>query len=481
MKRCKFLLAVTAASGKSSATQTVSDTPEHTILLVDPDLDYLDWATKHLFAKGLQILRCDVADKALKVLEKTKIDLIIADLQLEPFSGLELLARAKAASPATMVFLTAGFPSTSQIIESTQRGAHDVLRKESLSFELRHLVESALQTIDQRRNAIAEGDATPGFEGKNTIIGVSRSLQEVLKIVGRVAKSVAPVLVTGESGTGKELVARSIHEFSPRGKNEMLVINCGAIPGNLLESELFGHEKGSFTGAHARRSGRFEDSHESTLFLDEVGDLPASVQVKLLRVLQDGTFSRVGSNEVQKTDVRIVTATNKNLTAEVSAGRFREDLYYRLNVVEITIPPLRQRAEDIALLAEFFLDRIARRNGTARLRLSGEAIDHLQKHGWPGNVRELENTMARACALSASDVLLPEDIPFTKGPIIGEANLDAAFDNFINVAARDGQSALDHMRDEMIHYALEQSGNDLADAAELLGITLSTLKKWKPE
>ncbi|MGC6582355.1 MAG: sigma-54-dependent transcriptional regulator [Akkermansiaceae bacterium] len=458
----------------------MSDT-ERTLLLVDPDLDYLDWATKHLAADGLQILRCDVADKALKVVEKTKIDLVVADLQLEPFSGLDLLGRIKAVSQETMIVLTAGFPTTNQIIESTQRGAHDVLKKESLSFELRQIIESALQTIDQRREAKAEKDTSPGLEGKNTIIGVSRALQDVLKIVGRVARSIAPVLVTGESGTGKELVARSVHEFSPRRKNEMLVINCGAIPENLLESELFGHEKGSFTGAHARRSGRFEDCNESTLFLDEVGDLPASVQVKLLRVLQDGTFSRVGSNEVQKTDVRIVTATNKNLAAEVNAGRFREDLYYRLNVVEIVLPPLRERTEDIPLLAEFFLDRIARRNGTARLRLSGEAIDHLQKHIWPGNVRELENTMARACALAASNVLLPEDIPLTKGPVTDEATFEKTFDDLINLAARENKSALDHMRDEIIRYALEQSNNDPADAAELLGVNLATLKKWKPE
>ncbi|MEN8694336.1 MAG: sigma-54 dependent transcriptional regulator [Akkermansiaceae bacterium] len=459
----------------------MSDEFEHTILLVDPDLDYLDWATKHLAADGVQILRCDVADKALKVIEKAKVDLVIADLQLEPFTGLELLSRARASSPESVVVLTAGFPTTSQIIESTQRGAHDVLRKESLSFELRVIVESCLQTIDQRRTANAEGDSTPALEGKNTIIGASRPLQDVLKIVGRVARSIAPVLITGESGTGKELVAKSVHDFSPRRKKEMLVINCGAIPENLLESELFGHEKGSFTGAHARRSGRFEDSHESTLFLDEVGDLPASVQVKLLRVLQDGTYSRVGSNEVQTTDVRIVTATNKNLAAEVSAGRFREDLYYRLNVVEIALPPLRKRIEDVPLLAEFFLDRIARRNGTARLQLSGEAVDHLQKHSWPGNVRELENTMARACALSASDVLLPEDIPFTKGPVSSETTLEGAFDAIINSAARDDQSALDRMRDELIRYALEQSDHDPSDAADLLGVTPAILKKWKPE
>jgi len=451
---------------------------EHTILLVDPDLDYLEWATKHLSAEGIKILRCGVADKALQVIEKTPIDLVIADLKLEPFTGLELLGQIKVTSPTSIVILTAGFPTTTQIIESTQRGAHDVLRKESLSFELRHVVESALQTIDQRRDAGNDGDNTPRLEGENTIIGVSRPLQEVMKVVGRVARSDAPVLVTGESGTGKELIAKSIHAFSPREQKEMLVINCGAIPENLLESELFGHEKGSFTGAIARRTGRFEDSHESTLFLDEIGDLPASVQVKLLRVLQDGSYSRVGSNETLHSDVRIVTATNKNLAAEVSAGRFREDLYYRLNVVEIELPPLRARQDDVPLLAEFFLDRIARRNGTARLRLSGEAIEHLQKHLWPGNVRELENTMARACALASSEVLLPSDIPIGKGPMSGPENIDEALSLLIETATRNGGNVLGFARDELVRFALDQSASDAKEAAKLLGVTLSTFKKW---
>ncbi len=212
------------------------------------------------------------------------------------------------------------------------------------------------------------------------MIGVSRALQEVFKLVGRVARTDAPVLIVGESGTGKELVAKALHEYSPRRQQEMITINCGAIPENLLESELFGHEKGSFTGAIARRAGRFEQADGGTLFLDEIGDMPLTIQVKLLRVLQDGTFSRVGANETLTTDVRIIAATHKNLAEEVAAGRFREDLYYRLNVVEIRIPPLRERLEDIPLLAEFFLQRITKKNGMARIRLTAEAINTLQSH-----------------------------------------------------------------------------------------------------
>ncbi|WP_305038371.1 sigma-54 dependent transcriptional regulator [Haloferula sp. BvORR071] len=317
--------------------------PEQTILIVDQDHDFLEWATKHLTANGLRILRCDNADNAVKVVEKTAVDVVVADIQLQPFDGLELLSRIRQTSPGTLVILTAGFPSTGQVIEATQRGAHDVLGKEALPFELRPVVESALQTADDRKTAHQPAAEMPTLDGRVKIIGISRALQDVFKIVGRVARSDAPVLVTGESGTGKELVAKAIHEYSPRRQQELIAINCGAIPENLLESELFGHEKGSFTGAIARRAGRFEQADGGTLFLDEIGDMPLSVQVKLLRVLQDGTFSRVGSNETLSGDVRIVTATNKVLSNEVAAGRFREDLYYRLNVVEIRLPPARAR------------------------------------------------------------------------------------------------------------------------------------------
>jgi DNA-binding NtrC family response regulator len=458
----------------------VKNEPGHTLLLVDQDLDYLEWATKHLSADGLKILRCDCADKAAQVVRKAPIDVVICDLKLEPYDGVELLQRIRAASPETLTILTAVSPNTTQIIEAIQKGALDVLRKESLAFELRQVVEGALQAVDQRRAMGPSSDHRPGFTGKSTIIGISRPLQNVMKVVGRVAQSDAPVLVTGESGTGKELVARSIHDYSPRRKKEMLVINCGAIPDNLLESELFGHEKGSFTGAIARRAGRFEDSHESTLFLDEVGDLPASVQVKLLRVLQDGTFSRVGSNETLTTDVRIVTATNKNLAQEVGEGRFREDLYYRLNVVEIEIPPLRERQEDIPILAEFFLDRIARRNGTARMRLTGEAIEHLQKHRWPGNVRELENTMARACALALNDILMPEDIPIGRNPASLAGTLDDALALILDASNRGGQDALTFVRDELIRHTLSRCRNDPKEAARVLGVSLPTLRKWLP-
>ena len=447
-----------------------------TLLLVDPDLDFLDWATKHLAADGLRILRCDNAENAIKVLTRTPVTLMVADFDLQPFDGLELLARTRQESPHTLVILTAGFPTTGQIIEATQRGAHDVLRKESLPFELRPIIESALQTQEDRRSAGSQqADLPPPTDGRVKIIGISRALQDVFKLVGRVARTDAPVLIVGESGTGKELVAMAIHEYSPRRKLELITLNCGAIPENLLESELFGHEKGSFTGAIARRAGRFEQADGGTLFLDEIGDMPLSIQVKLLRVLQDGSFSRVGANDMLKADVRIIAATHKNLAAEVTAGRFREDLYYRLNVVELPIPPLRDRPEDIPLLAEYFLQRITRKNGMARIRISAEAVAALQAHRWPGNVRELENTIARACALASSSILLPSDIPLASAPDKSQLGIAEALDRLIN-SAPTGINVIDWLTRETAGRAIDRAHGDLKEASIALGLPTAQLK-----
>jgi DNA-binding NtrC family response regulator len=449
---------------------------EETLLLVDPDLDFLEWATKHLAAKNLRILRCDNAANALKVVEKTDVGVVVAAMELEPFDGMELLDKVLQQNSQTLVVLTAGFPTTGQIIEATQRGAHDVLRKESLAFELRPVVESALQVREERRSADRPTAELPKHDSRVKMIGVSRALQEVFKLVGRVARTDAPVLIAGESGTGKELVAKAVHEYSPRRQKEMITINCGAIPENLLESELFGHEKGSFTGAIARRAGRFEQADGGTLFLDEIGDMPLTIQVKLLRVLQDGTFSRVGSNETISTDVRIIAATHKNLAEEVAAGRFREDLYYRLNVVEIRIPPLRERREDIPLLAEFFLQRITKKNGMARIRLSAEAVNTLQSHQWPGNVRELENTIARACALASSNILLPADIPLASAPGKSPAAVSAALDQLINHAPSD-EDPLAWITREVVGRVVERADGDLKDAAVQLNLPVAEIRK----
>ena len=307
-------------------------------------------------------------------------------------------------------------------------------------------------------------------------------------MVGRISNSDAAVMITGESGSGKELVARAIHQYSARHDRPFLAINCAAIPENLLESELFGHEKGSFTGASAQRIGRFEQCDGGTLFLDEIGDMPLSIQSKLLRVLQDGTFSRVGGNQTIQTDVRIVAATNKNLEAEVADKKFREDLFYRLNVVRLHLPPLRSRKEDIRLLAEYFLKRIATQKLKPQLQLSQESVELLENHPWPGNVRELENTIQRAAVLSTSDVLLPKDLPLgqaaTAPPgeafvaVPAPANLDeAARVLFEAAAAQPGLELLPWLEQEFTRRAMESTGSNQVRAAKLLGITRATLRK----
>ena len=449
---------------------------DRNFLLVDADHDYLNWAEKHLEAEGIRILKCDDADKALKVARKVNVELVITDLALQPFDGLDLLKQLKTHNPETLVILTSSFPNAAQIVQATQHGAHDILKKESLTFELRAAVENAWQVIDGRKNAGSE-KAVPidPQGGKNQVIGASKAFQEVFKLVGRVARTDAPVLVTGESGTGKEVVARSIHEYSPRRQNEMVALNCGAIPENLLESELFGHEKGSFTGAASRRAGRFEQCDQGTLFLDEIGDMPLSVQVKLLRVLQEGTFSRVGGNETLSSDVRIIAATNKNLAQEVAEGRFREDLYYRLNVVELKLPPLRERVEDIPLLAEFFLRNITKKNGMARIRLSEEAMHKLQQQRWTGNVRELENTMARACALATSPILLADDIPLTES-MERKHDVQRIISSLL-ANAPEGENSLQWAQRRMVEKAISQTEGDLAAAAKVLHCSIAELNK----
>jgi len=299
----------------------------------------------------------------------------------------------------------------------------------------------------------------------------------------------APVMITGESGSGKELVARAIHTYSQRNGKNFVAINCAAIPEQLLESELFGHEKGAFTGAVSQRAGRFEQSNGGTLFLDEIGDMPIQLQSKILRVLQDGEYTRVGGSTSLKGDVRIIAATNKNLEQEVAEKKFREDLFYRLNVVRIQLPPLRQRLEDVRLLAEYFLQKVAARQRLPRLKISEDAIKVLESHNWPGNVRELENTIQRACVFASSDVLLPKDIPLGLGAISSNdtssnnslaevVTKEMAIDALIKAAQADPTvQLLPWLEREFTLYAMRATGGNQVRAAKLLGITRATLRK----
>ena len=453
-----------------------------TVLVVDPDTDFLAWAVKQLTAAELRVLSATRADDALAIFKRESPDLVIADTHLEPFTGQELLTRVRESDTNAFVLLISQFGTTQAVIEATKLGAFDFLRKESLPFNFRIVVDSALKEQRITRDARASRPQLTVEQHQDSIVGKSDAMQQVFKLIGRVAESDAPIMITGESGTGKELVARAIHHYSGRSQKGFVAINCAAIPEQLLESELFGHEKGAFTGATGQRVGRFEQSNGATLFLDEIGDMPLALQGKILRVLQDGELSRVGGNEVIRTNVRIITATNKNLDAEVSAKRFREDLFYRLNVVRIQLPPLRQRVEDIRLLAEYFVQRVADAKHLPRLKLSEEAVGVLEGHLWPGNVRELENTIQRACVLATGDILLPKDIPLgvpaTEQAPGGPIPMEEAIEVLLRHAQSDPNvELLPWLEREFTVHAMRQKRGNQVQAAKLLGITRATLRK----
>jgi two-component system nitrogen regulation response regulator GlnG len=457
-----------------------------TILVVDTETDYLDWVRKQLEAPTTKVLTATAADEAYKLYCQHSPDLLITETHLQPYSGLELLVKARQRDPNAMVILTSAFGTTQTVIESMKLGAFDFLRKEGLPFNLKHVVDAALTEQEQMRSAVTSKPQLTVEQHQDSIVGQSLPMQQVFKMVGRVSLSDAPVMITGESGSGKELVARAIHHYSQRNGKDFIAINCAAIPEQLLESELFGHEKGSFTGAIAQRAGRFEQCNGGTLFLDEIGDMPLPIQSKILRVLQEGEFSRVGGNETLKTDVRVVAATNKNLEQEVGHKTFREDLFYRLNVVRIQLPPLRARVEDIRLLAEYFLQKVAAKKHLPRLRLSEEAVRLMESYPWPGNVRELENTIQRATVLATSDVILPKDLPLgndtapleTEVGTVANLTKESALEFLLQTAQADPEvQLLPWLEREFTLHAMKITRGNQVRAAKLLGITRATLRK----
>jgi DNA-binding NtrC family response regulator len=460
-----------------------------TLLVVDPDPDFLAWVQHQLGTSTTRVITATKSDEAFKMFCREAPDALLTETHLSPFSGQELLVKVRQRDSNATVILMSGFGTTQAVIESMKLGAFDFIRKETLPFTLKVVVDAALKAQAEMRAATTFKPQLTVEEHEDSIVGKSVAMQQVFKMVGRVAHSDAPVMITGESGTGKELVARAIHHYSGRNAKAFVAINCAAIPEQLLESELFGHEKGAFTGAVGARVGRFEQSHGGTLFLDEIGDMPLSLQGKILRVLQGGEFSRVGGNETLKADVRIVAATNKNLEQEVTAKTFREDLFYRLNVVRVQLPPLRQRTEDVRLLAEYFLQKVAAQKLLPRLQLSEEAVRVLEAHSWPGNVRELENTIQRACVLATSDLLTPKDIPF--GPAEGRdpamagpagapvaQTTEAAIEVLLKAAQIDPDvQLLPWLEREFTLYAMKATKGNQVRAAKLLGITRATLRK----
>jgi two-component system response regulator PilR (NtrC family) len=440
------------------------------ILVVDDEPSLRELLGIMLRRDGHEVLEAQSRATAAAALAKGPVDMVITDVKLPDGDGIEILRHVKAASPDTAVIVMTAFGSTQTAVAALKLGAHDYLTKPFDVDELRIVVRGALEKRQLEEENIRLKAQFRARHGLDNIIGVSRAMTAVFDMVRSVAPTGSTVLISGESGTGKELVAKAIHALSPRRDAPFVSINCGALPENLLESELFGHVKGAFTDAHQNKKGLFEAAHRGTLFLDEVAETSPAMQVKLLRALQDRRIRRVGGTDEIEVDVRLVAATNRPLDVLVKERRFREDLYYRLNVIPVHIPPLRQRREDIPLLADHFLARFAKEMGKAISKVSSQAMQRLTAHSWPGNVRELENVIERAVALEPTPALLPERLP--------EALLDGAAPGASGEIPA-GFSLDDHLRSLEASYvqrALQQSRGERASAAQLLGIKPRSLR-----
>jgi|UniRef100_A0A7C5AKP6 two-component system NtrC family response regulator len=446
-----------------------------TILVVDDEINYLTVMETLLGEAGYEVLTAASGHEALKIAATTDLDLVLTDMRMPRMNGIELLGELKRLYPDLPVIMMTAYGTVEKAVAAMKTGAFDYILKPFKNEELLLTIAKALEhrrLVLQNRLLQEDLDKKYGFPN---IVGESQAMREILALARRVAASRATVLVSGESGTGKELVARAIHQQSPRASKPFISVNCAALTETLLESELFGHERGAFTHAVAMRKGRFELADGGTLFMDEVAEMSPALQVKLLRILQEMEFERVGGTRTIKVDVRVVAATNRDLKEEVEQGRFREDLYYRLNVVHLHIPPLRERREDILPLALHFLRKYAQENVRGEVHLTPEALKLLVNYDWPGNVRELENVMERAVILCSNNRITPQDLPaelagFTPAP---EAHLDVS--RLIPLDAPLPE-ILEQIEKQMILRALEQSGQVQVRAAELLGITKSLLQ-----
>jgi two-component system NtrC family response regulator len=444
-----------------------------TILVVDDETNYLTVMEALLGEAGYEVLTAPSAIEAVKIAADSDLDLVLTDMKMPKMSGIELLDQLQRLYPDLPVIIMTAFGTVEKAVTAMKKGAFDYILKPFKNDEILVTIAKALEhrhLILKNRLLNQELDKKYGFP---TIVGTSRVMEDILALVKRVAGSRATVLITGESGTGKELIARAIHQVSARAAKSFISVNCAALTETLLESELFGHERGAFTHAVAMRKGRFELADTGTLFMDEVAEMSQGLQVKLLRVLQEMEFERVGGVRTIKVDVRVVAASNRDLKEEVEAGRFREDLFYRLNVVHLHLPPLRQRQEDIPLLAAHFIKKYVQQNLRDKTRITPEALKVLIHYGWPGNVRELENVMERAVILCSNNVISPQDLPAELAPAPAESRLDV--DRFIPLNTPLPE-ALDAIEEQMIRRALEKSGQVQVRAAELLGITKSLLQ-----
>lgn len=436
------------------------------ILVVDDDPAIRDLLRQSLEGHGDRVLEAATGSAALAVAADASPDLVLLDMRLPDKDGLDVLAELSAMSSAPVVVITAD-SSSSRTIRAMQGGAYDYLVKPLELGTVRLVIDRAL-TYRRLSEVVRELQEAPpdGLDGKERIVGSSPAMQAVYKLIGRVAGSEVAVLITGETGTGKELVAETLHQNSPRRRGPLVRVNCAALPETLLESELFGHEKGAFTGAVARRKGRFELADGGTIFLDEVGELPLGSQKKLLRVVQFGQFERVGGSATLAVDARVVAATNKDLSEEVQAGRFREDLFYRLNVVRVDLPPLRDRRDDVPALVAHFLDLYRHTPGADPTKISEAAMARILAYDWPGNVRQLENAVQRAVVMSGGRVIGPDHLDLS-APATPRPGLDVV--DLVGRRVPLKQVLADVERD-MIAEALRQAGGNRSEAARALHV-----------
>jgi len=438
------------------------------ILVVDDEESHRIMLRAVLKEEGYEVSEATDGTEAVKAVEREPFDLILLDIRMTTMDGIEALSEIRKISPLVPVLIMTAYASVKTAVEALKAGAFEYLTKPLDIDELKILIEKALELYHLRAENIALKERLGDRFDFSKIIGRSRKMKEVFDTLSLVAPTDATVLILGESGTGKELVANSIHHNSRRASQPFIKVSCAALPETLLESELFGHERGAFTGAVARREGRFQLAHRGTIFLDEVGEMSATTQTKLLRVLQEKEFEPLGSTRTVKVDVRVIAASNKDLEREVKEGRFREDLFYRLNVVPISLPPLRERREDIPALAAHFFVIYRDKNKKELKDISGKAMDLLMRYEWPGNIRELENCIERAVILARGEVIAPADLP----PAI------QALSNGKETQGLDLPSgiSIQEVEKALILKTLEDTGGNRTRAAEILGINRRTLQ-----
>ncbi len=438
-----------------------------TILVVDDEKNIRRSIEMICSGEGYQVLTAANADEALSTLAENVVDLVLLDIVMPGTDGLALLRKLQAESSGVAVIMVSGNATVQNAVEATRQGAYDFIEKPISKEKLLLSMKNALDNrVLQKENIELRKQVSSNFE----MIGESHALKEILQQIAKVAPTPGRVLITGESGTGKELIARAIHDQSPRRHRPFIKVNCAAIPEELIESELFGSVKGAFTGATENREGKFSRADGGTLFLDEVGDMSMKVQAKVLRVLQEGEFEKVGGSKPLKVDVRVLVATNKDLEAEVNAGRFREDLFFRLNVVPIEAPPLRRRKEDIPILVNYFIEGFSRDNGYPRKTVDGAAVKLLRAYDWPGNIRELRNIIERLMVMCSSNTVTADDLPAHIECPTAQVSLNL-----------EGGMTLKELRESVekqyISEALKRADSNISRAAKELDIDRTNLHK----